>query len=263
MIVYFQRDRRQCTMSNDVHFPCQIREKSERQPASVHALRPADIMVIAAIGDSITCGTGALAKDVSGINNEYRGIAFSIGKKVNNIQFIGPVHYHFLHLLTLIRKKDTIYQLTFVDFRRRRDLARLCDSTKHPENFQPRPLRLFERSDAGSQFPLPFTEKGQHCPQQSRGGWEIVQLGGDWRRVRRRHSPSREPRGKNEDRQECRLPKRLENDHRPRGPQRYLLPRLPKGVISSTGQGWLAETLCGKHRKSTRCFAPKYSQGFR
>ena len=47
---------------------------------SVHKLRPGDIDVVAAIGDSLSAGTGALGKNLLKIRNENRGVAFSIGK---------------------------------------------------------------------------------------------------------------------------------------------------------------------------------------
>lgn len=48
-------------------------------PNSVHKLRPGDIDIIAAIGDSITAGTGASALTLFEIFIENRGLSFSIG----------------------------------------------------------------------------------------------------------------------------------------------------------------------------------------
>jgi len=60
-------------------FPCkEDLVASPTVPTSVHVLRPADINVIAALGDSITAGYGAEAKTLLD-TTEYRGIAWSIG----------------------------------------------------------------------------------------------------------------------------------------------------------------------------------------
>lgn len=50
-------------------------EKAE----SVHKLRPSDIKVVAALGDSITAGVGAEAKTPLGLLIEYRALSWSIG----------------------------------------------------------------------------------------------------------------------------------------------------------------------------------------
>ena len=42
-------------------------------PSSVHALRPGDIDVVLAMGDSITAGFGALSDNIFQLFNEYRG----------------------------------------------------------------------------------------------------------------------------------------------------------------------------------------------
>uniref|UniRef100_A0A914WME2 Phospholipase B1, membrane-associated n=1 Tax=Plectus sambesii TaxID=2011161 RepID=A0A914WME2_9BILA len=48
-------------------------------PTSVNSLRPGDIKVIAAMGDSLTAGNGASANDVLEMLLQYRGEVFSIG----------------------------------------------------------------------------------------------------------------------------------------------------------------------------------------
>ena len=45
----------------------------------MHKLRPGDVQVVAALGDSITAGVGARANSVLDIFKEYRGVSFSIG----------------------------------------------------------------------------------------------------------------------------------------------------------------------------------------
>uniref|UniRef100_A0A914UN84 Phospholipase B1, membrane-associated n=1 Tax=Plectus sambesii TaxID=2011161 RepID=A0A914UN84_9BILA len=54
--------------------------KLKRAPAeSVHAITPADINVVAAMGDSLTAGMGAGAQSLAEDVLEYRGLSFSIG----------------------------------------------------------------------------------------------------------------------------------------------------------------------------------------
>ncbi|XP_046878071.1 phospholipase B1, membrane-associated-like [Hypomesus transpacificus] len=48
-------------------------------PTSVHKLRPADIRVVAALGDSITAGVAAKSKNILELNREYKGVSWSIG----------------------------------------------------------------------------------------------------------------------------------------------------------------------------------------
>ena len=48
-------------------------------PTSVHKLRPGDIDVIAAMGDSLTAGVGAFATNIIHILSESRGVSFSGG----------------------------------------------------------------------------------------------------------------------------------------------------------------------------------------
>jgi len=52
---------------------------SETTPTSVHKLRPSDVNLVAAIGDSLTAANGALASTPLGLLTEYRGRAFSMG----------------------------------------------------------------------------------------------------------------------------------------------------------------------------------------
>ncbi|XP_028253684.1 phospholipase B1, membrane-associated-like [Parambassis ranga] len=52
---------------------------SSTVPTSVHMLRPADIKVVAALGDSVTAAAGAKAKNVFNLNKNYRGVSWSIG----------------------------------------------------------------------------------------------------------------------------------------------------------------------------------------
>nr|XP_014425321.2 phospholipase B1, membrane-associated [Pelodiscus sinensis] len=60
---------------------CEDRAPSSSSPTSVHALKPADVRVIAALGDSLTAGNGigARSNNTVDMNTEYRGLAWSIG----------------------------------------------------------------------------------------------------------------------------------------------------------------------------------------
>jgi len=68
---------------NDVHVPvpftCPSLSPSPQNPTSVHQLRPGDIKVVAALGDSITAGLGAKSKNLLTILTQYRGVSWSIG----------------------------------------------------------------------------------------------------------------------------------------------------------------------------------------
>ncbi|XP_031165581.1 phospholipase B1, membrane-associated isoform X2 [Sander lucioperca] len=60
-------------------FSCINTAPSNSVPTSAHRLRPADIKVVAALGDSITAGFGAKAKTLLQLRTEYRGVSWSIG----------------------------------------------------------------------------------------------------------------------------------------------------------------------------------------
>ncbi|XP_049542683.1 phospholipase B1, membrane-associated-like [Anopheles darlingi] len=53
--------------------------RSTQVPTSVHELRPGDIDVVAAMGDSVTAGTGILATGILDLIIENRGLSWSIG----------------------------------------------------------------------------------------------------------------------------------------------------------------------------------------
>ncbi|XP_043603666.1 phospholipase B1, membrane-associated-like [Bombus pyrosoma] len=64
----------------DVRFPCNVTAgRSSKVPESVHRLKPGDIDVIAAMGDSVTIGAGATSIYTYEVNIEDRGIVGSIG----------------------------------------------------------------------------------------------------------------------------------------------------------------------------------------
>ncbi|KAM8832531.1 phospholipase B1, membrane-associated-like isoform 2-T2 [Spinachia spinachia] len=60
-------------------FSCVDIAPSDTEPTSVHKLRPADIKVVAALGDSSTAGTGAKAKNLFDLSKNYKGVSWSIG----------------------------------------------------------------------------------------------------------------------------------------------------------------------------------------
>lgn len=59
-------------------FPCPT-NTSTPPATSVHRLRPQDVTVIGAIGDSITAGVGARARHILDVFNEDRGVSFVTG----------------------------------------------------------------------------------------------------------------------------------------------------------------------------------------
>ncbi|TMW48783.1 hypothetical protein DOY81_006134 [Sarcophaga bullata] len=61
-------------------FPCSLNDtRSVQPPKTVHELRPGDIDVIAAIGDSLSAGNGIISQRIIHIAIEFRGLAFSGG----------------------------------------------------------------------------------------------------------------------------------------------------------------------------------------
>ncbi|KAF0876321.1 PLB1 Phospholipase, partial [Crocuta crocuta] len=60
---------------------CRDRAPSASPPTSVHTLRPADLQVVAALGDSLTAGNGIGSKpdDLSDVTTQYRGLSYSSG----------------------------------------------------------------------------------------------------------------------------------------------------------------------------------------
>jgi len=76
-----------------VPFTCNITGPSPQVPTSVHQLRPADIKVLAAVGDSLTAGFGALADCLLWVFTEYRGVSWSIGgdQDINSVFTLGNI----------------------------------------------------------------------------------------------------------------------------------------------------------------------------
>jgi len=65
----------------NVTFNCKI--ESAEPATSVHKLRPQDIKVVGALGDSLTAALGAKAKTIVGLLTENREISWSIGGEAN------------------------------------------------------------------------------------------------------------------------------------------------------------------------------------
>jgi len=61
------------------NFPCTPGQKSNPKPTSAKKLKPQDVDVVMAIGDSITAAFGADSKSIFTVFTEYRGLSFSIG----------------------------------------------------------------------------------------------------------------------------------------------------------------------------------------
>ncbi|XP_014448628.1 phospholipase B1, membrane-associated [Tupaia chinensis] len=77
----FLSTHRDNTKGSGTWLECTNRSPSSSPPTSVHALRPADIQVVAALGDSISAGNGAGTEpdNISDVMTQYRGLAFSSG----------------------------------------------------------------------------------------------------------------------------------------------------------------------------------------
>lgn len=60
-------------------FNCTILPPSPQVPTSVHALRPGDVKVMGAMGDSLSAGFGMMARTPAGMLTEWRGRVWSIG----------------------------------------------------------------------------------------------------------------------------------------------------------------------------------------
>ncbi|KAM8809835.1 phospholipase B1, membrane-associated [Eudromia elegans] len=58
---------------------CEDWSPSSPSATSVNALKPADVKIIAALGDSLTAGTGIASDDLTDLNTQYRGLSWSIG----------------------------------------------------------------------------------------------------------------------------------------------------------------------------------------
>lgn len=83
---YPRNHRRQTVISKS--FPCANVTnfgvgRSLKKPSSVHMLRPGDIDVIGALGDSLVAGNGAMEEFALGTMIEHRGVSWCIGELKN------------------------------------------------------------------------------------------------------------------------------------------------------------------------------------
>ncbi|NXH34815.1 PLB1 Phospholipase, partial [Myiagra hebetior] len=58
---------------------CEDRSPSSPPATSVHSLKPADVKVVAALGDSLTAGSGIASNTLQDVTTQYRGLSWSIG----------------------------------------------------------------------------------------------------------------------------------------------------------------------------------------
>lgn len=68
--------------SSDEPFFCDVNgpgKRSATPPTSVHQLRPGDIDIVGAIGDSLTAGNGGLATNIFQVATENKGLSWTIG----------------------------------------------------------------------------------------------------------------------------------------------------------------------------------------
>lgn len=81
----------QTPFRNDQQFFCDPAGPGARSaivPRSVHQLRPGDIDVVGAIGDSLTAGNGALATNILQVMIENKGVSWSIGGQATWRKFL-------------------------------------------------------------------------------------------------------------------------------------------------------------------------------
>uniref|UniRef100_A0A8D8TC04 Phospholipase B1, membrane-associated n=1 Tax=Cacopsylla melanoneura TaxID=428564 RepID=A0A8D8TC04_9HEMI len=74
--------RKQNYISSKIPFPCENSThlgRSKVKPDNVHRLRPGDIDVVGAMGDSLVAGNGALEEYALGTFIEYRGVSWCAG----------------------------------------------------------------------------------------------------------------------------------------------------------------------------------------
>ncbi|XP_065335675.1 phospholipase B1, membrane-associated-like [Cloeon dipterum] len=72
--------RTQQRFPKSMHLPCDnVQMRSDTVPTSVHQLRPGDIDVVAALGDSLIAGNGAMEEFAMGTLFEHRGVSWCAG----------------------------------------------------------------------------------------------------------------------------------------------------------------------------------------
>ncbi|GAB0096525.1 hypothetical protein DMENIID0001_120490 [Sergentomyia squamirostris] len=85
------RNKLQKQFSKDDPFFCDPQgpgRRSDQVPESVHKLRPGDIDIIGAIGDSLTAGNGAMATNIPQVTMENKGMSGLVGGQGTWRQFL-------------------------------------------------------------------------------------------------------------------------------------------------------------------------------
>ncbi|XP_046416826.1 phospholipase B1, membrane-associated-like isoform X1 [Neodiprion fabricii] len=81
--------RRQPRFAKQIPFPCDVRGgRSASRPDSVHRLRPGDIDVVGALGDSLVAANGAMEEYALGTFIEARGVSWCAGGQGDWRQFL-------------------------------------------------------------------------------------------------------------------------------------------------------------------------------
>ncbi len=95
-------DRDYLSYKHNTEFNCKRIEYTTGKPVTIDTLKPSDIRVVAALGDSLTAGLGAGASNIVELLLEYRGLAFSIGgdKDINTILTVPNILKEFSNNLT-------------------------------------------------------------------------------------------------------------------------------------------------------------------
>ncbi|KAF4532701.1 hypothetical protein B566_EDAN004687 [Ephemera danica] len=89
---WVEGSRRQQRMPTAHQFPCRTENIDSRvsTTTSVHHLRPRDVSVVAALGDSLVTGLGALAESIPELFRLDQGVSWSIGEKCYSSLVFNP-----------------------------------------------------------------------------------------------------------------------------------------------------------------------------
>lgn len=84
-IISFHIQKVQKPYAQTVRFPCDPNGPGARSnvpPSTAHEVRPGDIDIVGAIGDSLTAGNGAFATNILQVFIENKGVSWSIGIQI-------------------------------------------------------------------------------------------------------------------------------------------------------------------------------------
>lgn len=129
------RARVQSQFPRSMPFPCknftaQKFGRSVTRPTSVHKLRPGDIDVVGAMGDSLVAGNGALEEFALGTMIENRGVSWCIGMTRSKFNYLILVYPS---------------MSTAILFRWWRVMARISNASQYSEGIQSKSERIFDR----------------------------------------------------------------------------------------------------------------------